>query len=477
MNKGETIGILILGSDKTHLTNYQGDKECHNVFITCGNIKKEIRNKASARAWMHVGQIPVVKWEDRDLQGILTQRLFHECHDIILGGAKKCSFQAEKMVGPDGYLYNVQIFCGGDISDHPEQSLLAVRKGSASPLSEADHNQLGDSFVHPLRTRDKILATIQEARKLTEQKAPKPADPDLPTYMEDMKKYLKRYATVAKELGLNGVENPFWQDWYQADPSVFLVPDPLHQWFKLFEAHIFEWAKSLLGNAEIDRRLQVLQPMVGYRHFTNGITRFHQHTCRETRDLMRYFIGIICGHQNITGDMMKMFRAFVDYVYIGQYESHSPETLGYLKNALDRFHTHKHTVGFLRDGPLQKQEFHIPKIEKMHHPLRLIPLVGTAPQYSTEPLERCHITHAKIPFKSTNKKEYASQMCRYSDRQAKLFLFDDYLQWELSEGEICIGDEEVGDDEMYQDEAQGVQDSREVDPDNAVDQASTLRNI
>ena len=42
------MGLVILGSDKTHLTVYQGDKECHAVYMTCGNIKKALRTKVGA---------------------------------------------------------------------------------------------------------------------------------------------------------------------------------------------------------------------------------------------------------------------------------------------------------------------------------------------------------------------------------------------------------------------------------------------
>ena len=45
------MGAVILGSDKVHLTAHTGDKECHAVYMTCGNIKKGVRNKGSARAW------------------------------------------------------------------------------------------------------------------------------------------------------------------------------------------------------------------------------------------------------------------------------------------------------------------------------------------------------------------------------------------------------------------------------------------
>lgn len=418
---------------------------------------------------MLVGQIPVVKWEDKKISGILNARLLHECYKVILEGTLECSHVAEKMVAPDGHYRDVRIFCGGVIADNPEQGLLSVRQGGASVISEAGPKELGDPNPHRLRTRKAILDTISEAKdKLRTRKQnpiEEPTDLTSPTYTKDMKEYLKSYAKVALKLGLNGVDKPFWENWYLAEPSVFLVPDPLHQWFKLFNDHIFDWAKSLLGKGEIDKRLSVLQPMVGFRHFPNGVTRFKQHTGREQRDLLRYIVLLLYGNDNITVGMLIMFRAFVDYVYLGQYESHSPVTIQYMKDALDAFHKYKEEVAFLRDGPKQNRKFNIPKIEMMHHPLYLIPLLGTTLQYSTEIVERGHIQYSKIPYEFTNHRDSGGQMVRHSDRNAKLDLQDNYLQWrsarqnsQNANGNTLMGDDrdlEPEDpdlpDELYED--------------------------
>ena len=88
---GETVGLVILGSDKTHLTVYQGDKECHAVYMTCGNIKKALRTKLSGHCWMMIVQITVAKFEQSKHQGLLTNRLLHKCLDIVLKNLKKCA--------------------------------------------------------------------------------------------------------------------------------------------------------------------------------------------------------------------------------------------------------------------------------------------------------------------------------------------------------------------------------------------------
>ena len=39
---GATILGVILASDKTHLTNFAGDKSMHTVYMSLGNIHKDI---------------------------------------------------------------------------------------------------------------------------------------------------------------------------------------------------------------------------------------------------------------------------------------------------------------------------------------------------------------------------------------------------------------------------------------------------
>ena len=236
---------------------------------------------------------------------------------------------------------------------------------------------------------------------------------------------------------MNGVNKLFWRDWLYADPCLFLSLDALHQWHKLFQDHPIEWAKGWLGPKELDRRVSVLQPRVGFRHFRNGFTRFRQHTGKETKDLERVYLGVISGHKNVSDGILKAMRAMLDFIYLAQYESHSTSTLGYLEDALRTFHRFKQHIADsgVRSGPRQNGKFHIPKIELMQHVTRLIKLLGSAPQFSSEQSERCHIDMAKHPYKATNRKDYAEQMCRYLDQHERVRLFSTLTVWQLARDE------------------------------------------
>ena len=369
------------------------------LFILWQHKKVTPKLKVGAQCWMMIAQVPIAKFEPSELQGILANCLLHRCLDIILANLKECSVNAQMMLDPAGRLRNVRTFLVAYIADLPEQQALACVASNYAPSSTAGPMTLGDSAPHPLREGSDTLEAIEEIMDSLEDSGNQSS--------------ISSFRRLARERSLNGVDKPFWRDWLYADPCLFLAPAALHQWHKLFQDHPIEWAKRWLGPLELDRRLSVLQPRVGFRHFRNGFTRFRQHTGKETKDVERVFLGIIVGHKNVSSGILKAMRAFLDFVYLAQYESHSTATLGYLEEALQKFHKFKQHIADsgVCNGPRQNGEFHIPKIELMQHVKRLIEHLGSAPQFSSEQTERCHIDMVKVPYKATNWKAHAEQMC------------------------------------------------------------------
>ena len=350
---------------------------------------------------------------------ILT--LLHYCLDIVLSDLKACACSARIMLDPGGHVRMVRTFLAAYIADLPEQQALSCVAPNYAPSSMAGPSSLGNTTAQPLRHGHDTLRIIQEIMKLLEESSDQ--------------RNLAKLRRLARERGLNGVDKPFWRDWLHADPCLFLAPDALHQWHKLFQDHPVEWAKEWLGTKELDRRVSVLQPRVGFRHFRNGFTRFKQHTGKETKDLERVFLGVIAGHKNVSDGILKAIRAVLDFIYLAQYNSHSTTTLEYLQNALQTFHKYKQDIADsgVRNGQRQKGEFHIPKIELMQHVGRLVTLLGSAPQFSSEQTERCHIDMAKEPYKATNRKAHAEQMCRFLDRRERTRLFSVLTSWHVSD--------------------------------------------
>lgn len=403
-----TQGIVNLAADKTKVTNQAGDKSCHPLYFVPGNIKKEFRREF----WQPIALIPVVKFKDKRSRGVLNARLYHKCLDIVLHKLKEYSHKPKRMVDPYENFRDVCTVIGAFQSDTPEQNLIACVAGNQSPISLAEYGTLGNPDPSEPRLGSRTLKLIEELGKKCD--------------VND----LGRYVAKAKKIGLNGVYKPFWRDWKFAEPHIFLAPDALHFWHKFFWDHVVRWCRILLGDEEFDRRLSVLQPIIGERHFGEGVTQFQQHTAREARDVAKKFLAVVAGHPNVTPGVMKALRAMIDFIYIAQYESHSTGTLVYLNDALLAFHANKDDLrkAGVRKGKKRQGRFEIPKLERMWQVGRSCLELGASYQFSTEDNERDHKRFIKATYAMTNKKDFQPQMCRTLSRREKDMFFRSLLE-------------------------------------------------
>ncbi len=84
---GATVVPLIVSTDKTLLTLF-GGKMAYLVYMTIGNIPREIRRKPSRHAQMFMGYVPITKFEhigNKASRHRMLANLFHSCMQILLG--------------------------------------------------------------------------------------------------------------------------------------------------------------------------------------------------------------------------------------------------------------------------------------------------------------------------------------------------------------------------------------------------------
>jgi hypothetical protein len=86
---GATIVPVICASKKTHLINFSGDQHACLLYLTIGNIRKDIRRSPNKRSWILVGLIPCppksAKNIDEALHSAVGTVLSHHWHLHITG--------------------------------------------------------------------------------------------------------------------------------------------------------------------------------------------------------------------------------------------------------------------------------------------------------------------------------------------------------------------------------------------------------
>jgi len=137
---------------------------------------------------------------------------------LFMQNLKDVEKQGCFMTGPDGYKCVIHTPLVSWIADYPEQLLLACTAGKQLAVLTASSASMGNNSTPS--TLYMGLYSMSHHLKLP----PQWILWDIPTF----------YWICQTTFSLNGVHIPFWKDWGNADPSVFLTPDALHGWHKFF---------------------------------------------------------------------------------------------------------------------------------------------------------------------------------------------------------------------------------------------------
>ncbi|KAH9962223.1 hypothetical protein BC827DRAFT_1099358, partial [Russula dissimulans] len=123
---GATVIPLIVSSDKTQLTLFRS-KMAYPVYITIGNVPKEICRKPSHRAQMLITYIPTSKLEQIKSKAACCRalgNLFHACMRHILGPITLHGEVGIPMVSGDGVWHCCHPIFATFVGDYPEQALV-----------------------------------------------------------------------------------------------------------------------------------------------------------------------------------------------------------------------------------------------------------------------------------------------------------------------------------------------------------------
>jgi hypothetical protein len=422
-------------SDKTQLTSFSGDKQAWPVYLSIGNIHKNIRRKPSKRATILVGYIPVSKLEcfsegARSREG---HQLFHKCMKQLLEPLIKAGTEGVKMTCADGFLREVFPILAAYIADYPEQCLVVCCKENSCPICTVPPDKRG---TEPLQSAPRDPERTKEALA-AESQGLKPA----------------RFRSE----NLRPID-PFWADLPHCNIFTCITPDILHQLHKgVFKDHFVKWAMEAMDGpaSEIDQRFKTMARHPSLRHFKKGISLTTQWTGTEYKNMEKVFLGTLGGAAN--PQVIRCIRALLDFIYYAHFEVHCTESLKLLDEAWVELHKNKE---IFRELGIRDQ-FNISKIHNIKHYLDSVVSRGTADGFNTEMSERLHIDLAKTGYRASNRKNYTVQMAMWLTRQEKIHRFTSYLEWSVP-GYFGWDSDDDGDDEDEDDDRENEEESIQV---------------
>ncbi len=392
-----------MSSDKTKLSQFRGDKSAWPVYLTIGNIAKEVRQNVFSHATVLIEYIPVGKFNcyTDNAKQFACYCAFHKCMGIITETLAKAGETGVAMTCADGFIRTVYPIYAAYVADYPEQCLIACCKENCCPFCTVKPTERGENGSFSPRVQAEMLEMLS---KLVIKMA-----------SDEMK-------AKAEVIGLCQVFNPF----YLPHSSIFqsFTSDLLHQLHKgVFKDHLMGWCQELIRKLELDERFKSMTSHPGLRHFKEGILNVSQWTGTEHKAMKQVFVGLIAGA--VDKHVLMAVKSAVDFIFFVSLQSHTSESLTRLQQALDDFHKYK--VIFVEKEV--RDHFNIPKIYFMQHYIALICLFGSANDFNTESPKHLHIDYAKDAYRASNKKDYTIQMTVWLSQQEAVDCFTAFLNW------------------------------------------------
>ncbi|KZV59232.1 hypothetical protein PENSPDRAFT_595854, partial [Peniophora sp. CONT] len=409
---GATIVPLIVSSDKTQLTTFR-NRSAYPVYLTIGNIPKELRRKTSLQAHILLGYLPVsnlASIKRDDLRRRALASLFHECMRDILAPLRDVAKDGFVMTSGDGVKRRCHLLLAAYVGDYPEQVLVTGIKSGLCPKGWLDSKQFGTQNACERRNHDDAAAALLSRED-------HPGNP-------------RPYLDACAAEGVKPI-NAFWKDYPHADIFQSITPDILHQQYQGVVKHLVAWLKVVYGERALDERFKCLPANHQLRLFHKGISKLSRVTGTEHQDICRVLLAVIADiplpNADDRAQVLKATRALLDFVYLSQYPEASTATLKQLDDALTRFHNSKDI--FIKLGA--RDQFNLPKLHVLAHYVDSIKLFGTPDNFNTSYSERLHIDYTKMAYRSTNRKDEYPQMTLWLIRREQIRAHRTHIKWRL----------------------------------------------
>jgi len=214
---GATIMPVICASDKTHLSNFSSHQHAGPLYLTIGNIRKDIHHIPKNHTWILVGLIPCPPKGAKNIDvawhpavGTVLSQLRHL--DITGPGLK---WDCE-----DGFQWQCYPLLAALVGDYPEQVMIAQVPYGSCPICEIPKGApMGHSTFWPLDFwRDQHV------------------------YSELLK---DNHVDALDTLGVHPIHNQFWQ-YPLCNVYRLWQPDQLHQLLLGLVEDLLHWLLKYL---------------------------------------------------------------------------------------------------------------------------------------------------------------------------------------------------------------------------------------
>ncbi|KAF8597217.1 hypothetical protein BDV93DRAFT_479616 [Ceratobasidium sp. AG-I] len=451
-DRNGTIVPLIIASDKTTLSTMAGGQQAYLVYITIGNISKEIQRKASKRATVILGYLPVDSFKDvteKSLRTTLRGELLHRSMEAIIEPLKVASRDGVPMWCADNRLRWVYPILAAFVGDWPEQNDVSCTVRSGCPIcQQVFHGRGSGKSDACLRNQADTVAAFRAYAKSNNK-------------------------AELRQLNLKPWK-PFWVDLPHVDFPSCITPDILHQMHKgVFKSYVVAWAEEILGEDVLNERFMAMPQAKNLRHFKNGITNVQQWTGRETKEMAKQYLPIIAGNPAVPTDFVKLVRPLFDFLYLAERAQLAEGELEEMDKALRTFHSLKNVLVELEIMADVNKFDHIPKFHMLGHYTHSIRELGTPDGYNTEAPEHLHIVYAKRGWRASNRRKAIRQIIRYVQRLEAIRIHRAYMDEYFGESshrrvEMDVVDDagDVGDGDDDDDNVSDEEDDDDGDLDN-----------
>ena len=380
------------------------------IYLTIGNLPKEIRSKPSQQGQILLAYLPSSKLKfitnKASHRRILTN-IYHACLRRLVSPLIKVGVEGLAMSDGMGTMRRVHPILAVFVGDYPEQVLVTGIKSTECPKCDISSKELGNPQA-PSNPRDIYMA--RDA-------------------LSKVSGILRDFKDACKQARIKPILRPFWESLPFLDIFQAITPDILHQLLQGIIKHLVSWLVQAYGAAEIDARFQRVIPNHHVRIFSEGITNLSRVTGKEHSLICCVLLGIVADislpHGFNSVHLLRAVRAILDFLYLAQLPVITTRHLTLMKIALDTFHNNKQI--FIDLGI--RENFNIPKLHACLHYITSITFFGTTDNYNTQHTERLHIDFSKKAYRATNMKDEYPQMTNWLERQETIMRHSKYIEW------------------------------------------------